>query len=472
MFSPRSAARFLAPPAAAALVLLGTAVPAAHATPRHTTPKATAPKGSDFNGDGYADLVVGVPAATVSGAAGAGYVVVMWGSAHGVSTTDRQVISRSTAGVPGNATLSEGLGSHVSSADLDGDGYADLVIDSVEGTSLVLWGGPKGLSQPVELTGYDFSATGDFNGDGRQDLLVLHTGGGGDEPLGTKGAIWDGPISRTGKPASTRDFGNEDTRLDNVLEARSGDINGDGVDDLALSVWIGQDDNEVQVYLGSRDNGPVTKGRYVDGLRGHGHAVALGDVNGDGYADIVAGVLDSGGAGKVVVDYGSADGVARTGQTTLDQNSPGVPGVNESEDYFGMSLDVADTNGDGYADVAVGVSGEALGDIWDAGAVILMNGSARGLTGTGAVTFTQHTKDVPGAAETGDHFGDQVRLLDTRKSGHPDFYATADGENSSTGAVWDLPGTANGPTATGSWAFGPAGTDVPSHLARFGTYLH
>ncbi|OEV25562.1 hypothetical protein AN219_25635, partial [Streptomyces nanshensis] len=59
--------------------------------------------------------------------------------------------------------------------------------------------------------------------------------------------------------------------------------------------------------------------------------------------------------------------------STLTQNSPGVPGVNEEGDEFGKALAAGDVNGDGYADIAVGVPGEDIGSGAsgkDAGAVV------------------------------------------------------------------------------------------------------
>ena len=57
----------------------------------------------DFNGDGYADLVVSAPDATISSKTKAGYVAVTYGSANGVSAANKKLISRSTSGVPGSA---------------------------------------------------------------------------------------------------------------------------------------------------------------------------------------------------------------------------------------------------------------------------------------------------------------------------------------------------------------------------------
>ena len=71
-----------------------------------------------------------------------------------------------------------------------------------------------------------------------------------------------------------------------------------------------------------------------------------------------------------------------------------------------------DFNGDGVADLAVGVPGEDVDGIQDAGAVNVLYGSATGITATGDQLFTQATPGVPGAAEAGDRFGSAVAAGD------------------------------------------------------------
>lgn len=125
-------------------------VPAVNAATTEAT--ATTPSAKrlhdDFNGDGHPDLAIGAPGTAPDGETRAGAISVLYGSSGGLSTSRKQVLNR-----PGDE-YSGGYGSRLQSADLDGDGYADLLssvgqymFDVDSGYALVVnWGGPKGLS--------------------------------------------------------------------------------------------------------------------------------------------------------------------------------------------------------------------------------------------------------------------------------------------------------------------------------------
>jgi hypothetical protein len=114
----------------AALFACGAGSPAKAKSSGAGTHKVSA--NADFNGDGYTDLAVGAPYATVDGQSEAGYVAVMYGSPHGLSAAHRTIISRATPGVYGGPKISGLFGSDLAKGDLDGDGYADLVIGNAE----------------------------------------------------------------------------------------------------------------------------------------------------------------------------------------------------------------------------------------------------------------------------------------------------------------------------------------------------
>lgn len=421
---------------------------------------------NDFNGDGYKDLAVGAPFATVGGKARAGYVTVMYGGPHGLTKDSRTIISRSTSGIPGDPAAGENFGYQLSTGDLDGDGRTDLIIGQTSSIrdAVVVWGTKEGLSGGVSVPAATTQA-GDFDGDSWPDLVLFRGGRApGDDPLGTEATVWRGPISRDGKPTATQDFGSTRVEPFDVINAAAGDVNGDGRDDLSLTVYTGDGGFGSQLYLANASGGAFT---YAAGPDGSGQT-AFGDVNGDGFDDVVRGDPNE---STVTVALGSASGPKPASTwKSYSQDTEGVPGATEEEDRFGEAVSVRDINGDGYADVAVGAPGEKLGDKDGAGMVDVLYGSRDGLTGSGAQGFTQDTDGVPGAAESNDDFGGSVSLLDINGNGYADLAAAAPRENTGDGAVWSLRGRPTGIVTDAAFTFGPAAIGaLPS--ARFGESL-
>ncbi|WP_432020204.1 FG-GAP-like repeat-containing protein [Streptomyces sp. 1222.5] len=472
----------LATAAAAALIGAFT-VPLAAGTA--SAGEAAAPVREDFNGDGFQDLAVAAPAAKVGGHTWAGYLAISYGSANGLGPARTTVITQDTPGVPGISADNSGFGYELFPRDLDGDGITDLAVATHEyqpagnigGSVIILWGRTTGMSGtgavrvPAPANAFvsqDITA-GDFDGDGHTDLFLSD---GEDYDVRT---VLYGPFGRDGAPAREQQltvFSTDNT----ICSTAAGDFNGDGVDDLA-TFYVYEDHAEGgKLWLGTKQGLSTVPQRLNSA-----NATAVGDFDKDGYADLATRVYPNGETyldedpGTIKIYYGSPTGPSTTRTRTITQETSGVPGTSEKGDRFGARLSAGDANGDGYADLAVGVPGEAIGTVAKAGSVVLLKGGRSGLTGTGAQAFHQDTPGVPGAVEKGDLFGGSLRLLDVTGDRKADLAAGAPGEDLGTvvngGAMWLLRGTTSGLTAARAFAENPVDLGAPSAKAEFGENL-
>ncbi|MFC5170854.1 FG-GAP-like repeat-containing protein [Streptomyces mutomycini] len=402
----------------------------------------------DTNGDSRADLSVGVPRATANGRVGAGQMSVVPGTPTTPYAANRSVVTQESEGVPGGSEDGDGFGTASAFGDLDRDGYQDLVVSSPgeevtagasdEGGLSVLRGGPDGLTgqagminEPVGARTGDARfgaalATGDFDGDGGDDVLAVSPGAGRAWTVDGADRVFSAPLPLAAGPVQD-------------AAVTTADFDRDGFDDAALTFRTADGSWPLVLARGSAGGLRADTATVVDGAGGS--SVAAGDLNGDGYADLAVGrpSADSG-SGEIVTYPGSSDGLrtsdaAVIGGTGLDAAATGGEA--------GASLSVGDTDGDAYADVLIGAPGGA-------GRAHLLHGSADGLATTGAVTFVQGSGGVPGAAETGDRFGSAVVLTDLNGDGTADPAFGAEGENSGDGTVMTVTGglgASYGPTA-------------------------
>ena len=345
----------------------------------------------DFNGDGFADLAIAEPGATLGGAVNAGDVIVIYGSANGLSTTKKDLwyLERITGDKPAAGDV---FGTALASGDFDGDGVSDLAIgipgrsvfiernstnNAGAGAVVILYGSKPGGLTTDRVQFFDMNDFYSFNC-----------------PSGSACIITNFPDSDTGD-----DLGRALTW---------GDFDGDGVGDLAIGIpGFQKKTGIVWVILGQKDHGlnptvfsdaggvlagdrsSVIEGLGVAGDR-FGKALAAGDFNGDGSSDLAIGAPDktvagNSGAGAVAVSYAAFSVLGQAG--SIDQvwtQEDFAKGFSASFDHFGTSLAAGDFDGDGKTDLAIGVPFKTINGVSDAGAVLVLKGAAKtGLTTTG-----------------------------------------------------------------------------------------
>ena len=232
---------------------------------------------------------------------------------------------------------------------------------------------------PGDHSGHSVSGAGDVNGDGLADLIVgaIYADPGGIDRAGESYVVFgkvDGtPVSLSDVAAGTGGFvinGIDPIDVSAISVSGAGDVNGDGLADLIVGA-LGADPGgnsyagESYVVFGKADGTPVdlsdvaagTGGFVINGI-GPGYRSGRsvsggGDVNGDGLADLIVGAY---GASESYVVFGKAD----TAVVNLSDVAAGVGGfvingINPS-DHSGWSVSGAgDVNGDGLADLIVGV---------------------------------------------------------------------------------------------------------------------
>ncbi len=223
----------------------------------------------------------------------------------------------------------------------------------------------------------------------------------------------------------------------------TGDFNGDGIDDLATG--IPHDDGSVQVGIVNCGAVVVRYGIAGSGLAEglattfldqflpgspdppqpwdrFGYALAAGDFNGDGIDDLAIGAPGFGTSQEssgVVVHYGLPGGINLVAENYLRPGANGLPGT--LEDGFGMALAVGNFNGDAYEDLAVGNALATVDGLMHAGSVIVLNGSPTGLLPFDGYLISQDELHVPDDSEAFDNFGFALTVGDFDASGQDDL---------------------------------------------------
>jgi hypothetical protein len=306
---------------------------------------------ADLDGDGYSDLIVGIPDRKVGTLNGVGQLAIYFGSATGVPTGPSMTIP-----APVNQAYAN-FGSAVASAgDVDGDGYGDVWVGAPNQSVMIYWngrvtmqpyvgaaylyrGGPRGSissshadsrvgNAPNGFFGATIAAAGDVDGDGTIDMAFAAY---------SAGTVF---VYRGGSPTvlafltrpGTNGFGRS---------IAAGDFDADGGVDLAISTM------SPAGYVILRKSGSTFSSTpwYVDtGGGSSGDAqVASGDIDRDGDADLVVGYPLLGSGGQVVVFRGGSS-----------FTSLGHWNETQAGGELGRGVTVADTTGDARADVFAG----------------------------------------------------------------------------------------------------------------------
>lgn len=420
--------------------------------------EAKAATAGDVNGDGYSDVIVG----EYYYSSDRGRVYVYHGSASGLSASPSLTLT---------GTQVDGrLGSSVASAgDVNNDGYSDVIIGQVfwtngqtdEGRFMVHHGSASGIAATPAFTyesgqanmnlGISVSFAGDVNGDGYGDVIAgasLYFDG-----TSTVGAAYVFHGSSTGITATGMELipGAVNASYFGWSVCCAGDVNGDGLADVLVGApgLFTTQPGSAHVFLGSASGISTTPAWTTDGVQASarfGYDVhTAGDVNGDGFSDVLVGApwRQNGGLtdeGHARLFLGSADGLqAAGGQLDVAQNAA----------QFGAALASAgDVNADGYADLLIGAPLYDNGQT-DEGRAMLYLGSASGYPTTPSWTGESD--------QAGARYGTSVGSAgDVNGDGYSDFLIGAplydDGETDE-GRVYQYSGTATVPSTTAAWLF-------------------
>ena len=332
---------------------------------------------SDIDGDGFADAII---AASNQNAA-TGVVYVFRGGAAGLATTSTTIASP-------ESTTGGYFGADLDVTDLDADGFADLVVGSFAGRAYVYYGGASGLgSLAVTLTDASefVAAAGDVNADGFADLAL------GDKTTRTV-FVHHGRATPLSSTANTTilDPGTSGSEFSNNL-ATAGDVDADGYADLLVGA---RSASRAYLYAGGASGVSVTPTTTFSqpGEELGCDLAHAGDLDGDGFSDVVIGAESAARGttafdGVAYVHHGAPGGLSVTPTITL------VNPASARNARFGSGVfRLGDVDGDGFDDLVVS-SANAFGA---SGVVYVFAGSASGVPASPTRTYL-HPTALPNA---------------------------------------------------------------------------
>jgi hypothetical protein len=367
----------------------------------------------DVNGDGYSDVIVG--AYGFQNFMGKAYLYL--GSATGLSSDP------SWTAVPDQPNVSFGF-SVASAGDVNADGYDDVVVGAYnyshgqvdEGRAFLYLGSATGPSASPDWTaepdfafsqfGISVGSAGDVNGDGYDDVVV------GADQL-SRAYLYVGSSTGLGSTAAWTATGQPGSSFGHSV-ASAGDVNGDGYGDVVVGAQYYDDGQDTEggafAYLGSPSGLASTPAWSAESNQAgalFGASVAsAGDVNADGYADVLVGApaFDDGqpDRGRAALYLGSAAGLTSAAGWTGEGDRPAAG--------FGWSVASAgDMNGDGYDDAIISASTFTRGSLGNEGAVFSFVGTPAGLGTSPSFRFEsgqENARAGSSVASAGDANGD------------------------------------------------------------------
>jgi hypothetical protein len=417
----------------------------------------------DVNGDGFGDLLIGAIDADASGSrSGAAYVVFGKPAEFQASIPLSGLNGQDGFRIAGAAAFDQVAYSLAAAGDVNGDGYDDIVLGSYRaeptgyqsGASYVVFGKAAGFVPSLNLStldctngfrlegvsagdyaGFSTSGAGDINGDGFDDVVVgairANSGGATGTPSGAAYVIFGESqgfsasinLSELDGSNGFRLFGVAAYDAAGVSVSVAGDVNGDGYDDVIIGASAadpnGLFSGATYVVFGTSSSFASSVDlSTLDGSNGFridgaafgdelGHEVsAAGDLNGDGYDDLVVGAFlaDSNGfnSGAIYILLGKASGFQSSiNLATLDFTDGFKLAGAAARDYAGISASGAgDVNGDGFADLIIGASGADPNGEFSGASYVVFGGDFNG-----AVDFPGTSgKDTLTGASTGETF--------------------------------------------------------------------
>ncbi|WP_051350176.1 FG-GAP-like repeat-containing protein [Dyadobacter alkalitolerans] len=360
----------------------------------------------DVNADGFSDVIIGAHAYD-HGQTDEGVAFVYHGSAGGLTAQYAALLEVDDP--------SAFFGRSVASAgDVNGDGFSDVVIgapyyetgaqNTDEGAAFIYHGSATGINnafsvkingeKPSSWMGHSVASAGDVNGDGYSDVLIGEPGYAGKINEGAA-LVFPGSASGISSTSISNIKSGQSESFLGMSVSSAGDVNGDGFSDIIVGAPFFDDSQTNEgaafIYNGSASGlnyiSSATLSTNQNGSQTGYSVSSAGDVNGDGYSDVMVGApyFDKGetNEGAAFLYYGSATGISVNGFVTLEGN--------QAEANFGFSVaNAGDVNGDGYGDVLVGAP------MYDdaqtnTGRIFVFHGSAAGLSqqAAGTLTFNQ-----------------------------------------------------------------------------------